>query len=53
LAAAATLTSAAPSHLGPEFGSEQPFYLLLCMVGSTEERDELLRSVAPIHVDGE
>jgi len=42
-----------PEPFGPEFGSEQPLHLPVCMFASIEERDELLRRVAPIHVDGE
>jgi len=39
-------------YMGPDFGSEQSLHQQVC-VASIEERDELFRILASIHVEGE
>ena len=41
-AAAAALTLAATRQDGPQFGSETPFYISVCVAPTGEEWDELL-----------
>ena len=47
------MNPAATKHLGLEFDSEESLHSLICIVAGIEERNELFRFVAPIHVEGE
>jgi len=46
------LTPAATRQAGNEFGRDHPLHLSVCFDPTIEEREELLGSVTPIHVEG-
>jgi hypothetical protein len=52
-AAAAALTPAATRQGGPKFGREHLLHLEAYIAPTCQERDELLRGVTPVRVEGE